>query len=194
MNGMKRIIVTGLIAVLATILGTSCSRLSSKPTKQIRITDGGPPVFTSLELQQQSSEAAESQPPGLISRASYARPLPVGHTSAVQSVKPFAEWTEQDAARDALGRIGAAAVPSLVGALRDPDPAVRRNAVEVLGRMGDDAAAAVPDLIALLDDSDPDVRKAATRTLGRIGPQAQAAVPALMQKLFESPGATGSQQ
>ena len=74
------------------------------------------------------------------------------------------------------------------------DPTVRLKAVEVLGRMGDDAAAAVPDLVKLLDDPDADVRKAAARTIGRIGPAAKAAVPALMQKLFESPGATGSQQ
>jgi HEAT repeats len=197
MNVMNRIIVTMLAtmlaAVTATMLGPGCSRLTSKPTKQVQVRDSGPPVLTSMEMPPQSSApspmAIGSQAPGMISQAAYMRPLSNG-----QSVKPFSQWTEQDAATDALGRIGAAAVPALVGALRDPDPAVRLKAVEVLGRMGDDAQAAVPDLIRLLDDPDPNVSKAATRTLGRIGPAAKAAVPALMQKLFESPGATGSRE
>jgi hypothetical protein len=189
---MKRIIVTTLAAALATMLGPGCSRLAPKPTKQVQISGGGPPVLTSLELPPQSPEAsqnpASSQKLSLISQASYARPIPND-----QSVKPFVQWTEQDAAKDALGRIGAAAVPALVNALHDPDPAVRLKAIEVLGRMGDDAAPAVPDLIGLLNDANPDVQKAATRTLGRIGPAAKAAVPALMQKLFEPPGPAGSQ-
>src|SRR5262245_26076048 len=136
MNGMKRIIATMLAAALATTLGPGCSRLTSTPKRQVQIRDGGPPVLTSLELPPQSSEASQSpagsQKPGLISQASYARPLSNG-----QSVKPFSQWTEQDAAKDALGRIGAAAVPALVGALHDPDPTVRLKAIEVLGRMGD---------------------------------------------------------
>jgi len=156
--------------------------LTSKPTKQIQVPDSGPPVLTSMELPPQSPAATASQPPATISQAAYLRPV-----SAGQSLKPFEQWTEQDAARDALGRIGTAAVPALIEALRNLDPSVRLKAVEVLGRMGDDAAAAVPDLIKLLDDPDADVRKAATRTLGRIGPAAKSAVPALMQKLFESP-------
>ena len=196
MNVMKRIIVTMLAAALATVLGSGCSRLTSKPTKQVQIRDGGPPVLTSMELPPQSSETSQgpngSQAPGLISQTSYARPLSNGHTSNGQSVKPFAQWTEQDAAKDALGRIGSAAVPALVNALHDPDPTVRLKAVEVLGRMGDDAAPAVPDLIRLLDDPNPDVQKSATRTLGRIGPAANAAVPALMQKLFASPEPAGA--
>jgi hypothetical protein len=177
------------------MLGPGCSRMTSQPTKQIQIRDGGPPVLTSLELPPPSPEVPDgSQRPGLISQASYARPLSNGQMANGQSVKPFGQWTEQDAAKDALGRIGAAAVPALVNALHDPDPTVRLKAIEVLGRMGDDAAPAVPDLIRLLDDPNPDVQKSATRTLGRIGPAAKAAVPALMQKLFASPEPAGSQQ
>ena len=200
MNVMKRIIVIALVIVAVATIGLSgCSRLTSKPTKQIQVPDSGQPVLISSELPPQSSATPQtmgtsqltgaSQAPAVISQAAYLRPVSSG-----QSIKPFEAWTEQDAARDALGRIGAAAVPALITALRDPDPAVRLKAVEVLGRMGDDAAAAVPDLIKLLDDPDPEVRKAAARTIGRIGPAAKAAVPALMQKLFESPGAVGRPQ
>ena len=64
------------------------------------------------------------------------------------------------------------------------DPTIRKQAAEVLGRMGPDAAPAVNDLVVLLDDPDLEVRKVAARTLGRIGPEAAAAVPALMQTLL----------
>jgi HEAT repeat protein len=100
------------------------------------------------------------------------------------TVKPFAEWTEQEVAADTLARIGPSAVPTLLETLRQQDPAMRLRAVEVLGRMGADAKAAVPALIPLLDDPDPRVRKATARTLGRIGPEAADAIPALMRSLL----------
>ncbi len=185
MEVMSHRILTALLAAM-TLAFAGCGQLTSKPKKQVQVPNSGPPVLTSLELPPNSSPTsqggASSQEPALISQAAYVRPVPTG-----ESIKPFDQWTEQEAARDALGRIGAAAVPPLVEALRNPDPAVRLKAIEVLGRMGDDAAPAVPDLVRLLNDPDPDVQKSATRTLGRIGPAAQAAVPALMHKLFELP-------
>lgn len=99
-------------------------------------------------------------------------------------LKPYEKWTEQEAAADALGRIGSPAIPYLQQALRSGDPAAKKQAAEVLARMGSDAKPAVDDLVALLDDPDPEVRKVAVRTLGRIGPEAAAAVPALMQSLI----------
>jgi hypothetical protein len=100
-------------------------------------------------------------------------------------VRPYEQWTEQEAAADALGRIGARAIPYLQQALRSPDPLVKKQAAEVLARMGSDAKPAVNDLIPLLDDPDPEIRKVAARTLGRIGPDAAAAVPALMRTLIQ---------
>jgi HEAT repeat protein len=104
---------------------------------------------------------------------------------AEYSLKPLSRWTEQEAAADALGRIGPAAVPELIAALRSTDAEARLQATQVLARMGSDAKEAVPDLIRLLDDPDERIRKAATRTLGRIGPDASEAVPALMKSLLE---------
>lgn len=100
-------------------------------------------------------------------------------------IKPYEQWTEQEAAADALGRIGAQAIPYLQQALRSPDSATKKQAAEVLARMGSDAKPAVNDLIVLLDDPDLEVRKVAVRTLGRIGPDAAAAIPALMRTLVE---------
>lgn len=122
-----------------------------------------------------------SASPPLIAPVSFEQPA----EGEPKGFKPLAEWTEQEAAADALGRIGAAAVPELVQALANPDPAVREKAVGVLGRMGADAAPAVPNLVKLLNDPDPVVRKAAARTLGRIGPAAKDAVPSLMRALLE---------
>lgn len=98
---------------------------------------------------------------------------------------PFEMWTEEQAATDALGRIGPPAIPALIQALRSQDPLVRRKSAEVLARMGSDAKDAVPDLIRLLDDPDPLIRKTAARTLGRIGPDSAPAIPALMRTLMQ---------
>jgi hypothetical protein len=95
------------------------------------------------------------------------------------------EPTEQEAAAAALGRIGRAAVPSLIQTLGHRDADVRRQAALVLARIGPDAADAVPELTNLLDDSEEDVRKAAARALGQIGPAASEAVPALMRQLVQ---------
>ncbi len=63
---------------------------------------------------------------------------------------------------------------SLADRLGDSRPAVRRRAMEELGKRG---AAAVPKLSATLDRSDPEARRNALWTLVRIdGPQALAAI------------------
>jgi HEAT repeat protein len=81
-------------------------------------------------------------------------------------------------AASALGHIGptaAAAVPALIGLLKDPDPApdpdMRLAAILALGRIGDAAADAAPALIGLLKSPDPDpcVRLAVILALGHIG-------------------------
>jgi HEAT repeat protein len=178
---MSRFIVFGMW-LLASVAG--CNRFST-PARQVQVPDGGPPVLTAEERAAHPEMLTAMSQPRLISPAAYLRAI-----GEPQGLKPFEQWTEQEAAKDALGRIGAAAVPPLIDALRDRDPAVRLKAIEVLGRMGEDAGAAVPELVRLLDDPDIDVRKAAARTLGRIGPAAQTAVPSLMRKLFEPPPAS----
>jgi len=100
-------------------------------------------------------------------------------------VAEFRQPTEQEVAAMALGRIGKAAVPSLVQAMRHRDAEVRKQAALVLARIGPPAEEAVPELTAALDDEDEDVRKAAARALGQIGPAAAGAVPALMRTLVQ---------
>ncbi len=167
------------VVVLLSLIG--CSGKQPAARKEIQVPDGGPPVLTSAE--RLKLEMHKPRDVGVVAQAAYEQ----SSEQSPQTIKPFEQWTDQDAAEDALGRIGAPAVPALMDALRSTNPSVRRKAVEVLGRMGEDASPAVPALTALLDDPDFGVRKAAARTLGQIGPAAKDAVPALMRALFQQP-------
>src|SRR5262245_13179691 len=184
MNGMNQLMAFAAILMTLVLAFAGCSRLTGTPTRSIEVPEGGPPVLTTAERLARETDAGRP-PAQFVSQAAYMRPI-----GQPGPLKPFEQWTEQDAATDALGRIGAAAVPALVDALRSGDPAMREKALEVLGRIGPDAEAAVPDLVQLLDDPDPAVRKSATRTLGRIGPAAEGAVPALMRSLLTPVGPT----
>jgi len=158
-----------LVLVAGSALFSGCGTRLTGPTKEIQSPEPAV-VFTSI-------------PRSGVAHASYAEPIP---STEAARVKPLQDWTEQDAAADALGRIGKPAVPALVQALRSTDADVRLQAVQVLARMGSDAHEAVPDLVALLDDPDERIRKATARTLGRIGPEASPAVPALMRSLLQA--------
>ena len=77
---------------------------------------------------------------------------------------------------EVLPRVGREAVPSLIAALGDADPAVRFWAADVLGRMGNLAMAAVPALSDATDDPDRAVRDRARSALLRVSPGAAPAV------------------
>lgn len=64
--------------------------------------------------------------------------------------------------------LDAAAVYTLIAALRDKDHAVRLGAAVALGRIGPDAKQAVPGRSALLKDENNAVRHAASRALQEI--------------------------
>lgn len=145
-------------------------------------------VLRDLEPVQQPREANRQQP-----GVSPGKPI-VGVLggSPEPIVRPLSEWSLQETAADALGRMGDAAVPLMIENLqyRDPEPErqaeVRRQAAEVLARIGPDAEPAVPALIEALQDPSPSVRKAAAHALGQIGPAAEAAVPALLRTMLDS--------
>jgi HEAT repeat protein len=84
------------------------------------------------------------------------------------------------AATQALARIGRAAVPELVGALKHPLAVVRFRAAWALGLIGPDAAQAMPALIKALGDGDRQVRQLSAYALGEMGPKAAAAVVPLV--------------
>jgi hypothetical protein len=108
----------------------------------------------------------------------------------VKPQQPFTEWSLHETAADALARIGAPAVPSLMRSLRGGETLNRVRAAEILARIGPDASPAVPLLVESLRDPDPLVRRGAARALGQIGPAAAEAVPALMELMQDT--STGS--
>jgi putative membrane-bound dehydrogenase-like protein len=97
-----------------------------------------------------------------------------------QSAAPFARWS----AIWTLDRMqnGEAGRGTIVAALGDSDPSVRRQAARQLGTR--QAAVAVEPLIKLLGDPDKSVRYHAATALGRIGDPS--AVAALLPALDES--------
>ena len=70
-------------------------------------------------------------------------------------------------------------VPTLIGALKNPDEAARRKAAEWLSRLGTRAKAAIPALLECLRDRDDLVRGQSAEALGNIGLDARAVVAAL---------------
>ncbi len=155
---------------------------SPTPTKSIEVPTAPAPQFISASGQEASGQATSGQ----ATSGQAPRPIFDYNVSPAQySLKPLENWTEQEAAAEALGRIGPAALPQLVALLQSPEAELRLIGAQVIARMGSDAKEAVPALIPLLKDPDERVRKAATRTLGRIGPDAAAAVPELMQALVD---------
>lgn len=102
-------------------------------------------------------------------------------TTAFTPFPTLREWGVRQTATDSLARIGPAAIPALIDALKDPNAEVRDRAAQALARMGPPARQAVPQLIAALQDPDWKVRRSAARALGQIGPDAEKAVPALIE-------------
>lgn len=78
------------------------------------------------------------------------------------------------------------ALPALLTALADADPAVRAWAAQDIGDIGAAAARAVPRLRAMLQSADAGSRGSACSALGEIGFQARGALPDLRHALDDS--------
>lgn len=78
-------------------------------------------------------------------------------------------WPVREAASQALRRIGAPAVPTLVDSLINSTAADRRRSAHLLGALGRAATDAVRPLTDALTDADEGVRQAAVSALGRLG-------------------------
>jgi HEAT repeat protein len=80
----------------------------------------------------------------------------------------------------ALEQLGNAAIPALTKGAEAGSP-VRRESIDVLGRLGPRAADAVPAMTAALKDDDPKTRTAAAAALWRVDRTNAAAVPILIE-------------
>jgi HEAT repeats/HEAT repeat len=74
-------------------------------------------------------------------------------------------------------------LPVLREILNDQDAAVRCQAVQAIGGLGEAGAVSVPDLIRAIADNDADVRMEAANALNWMGPDKDQAIPALIAAL-----------
>lgn len=100
-----------------------------------------------------------------------------GPTFELTVERPYVSWTLPQTAADSLAKLGPAAVPVLTPQLHSRDLAQRRQAAEILARVGPDAARAndmnaVTAIVARVEDVSEDlvVRKGCARALGQIAP------------------------
>lgn len=84
---------------------------------------------------------------------------------------------------DALESMGESAVPALIQALKDSDPAVRSGSASALGHIRPTTSAMIAALIEALRDDSEGVCHSAGYALGAIGPEARAAIPSLIRAL-----------
>lgn len=77
------------------------------------------------------------------------------------------------------------ALPALITALQDTEPAVRGWSAQAIGEIGPEAESAVTQLITLLSDPDEGSRNSACIALRGIGPAAKTALPALRNSLSD---------
>src|SRR5262249_27606410 len=90
-----------------------------------------------------------------------------------------------------LIRLRKLAAPALGELLKDPDAAVRQQALEVGKKLGPDARVIVPALVAALRDADKGVRDGSGWALAEIDPELKEALPALQRALAGPPPAKG---
>jgi HEAT repeat protein len=80
---------------------------------------------------------------------------------------PSLEWRSPHVGVTALQSPDNTVIDGLIGALKDKDAGVRREAASALGQLGN--ARAVPALIETMKDTEPDVRRRAANALGELG-------------------------
>ena len=131
----------------------------------------GPPNVDKLK--------ANRDVPGLIKALGYQKDAAIrkgaaealGRLGDPRAVRPLVvalgDAPVRPTAVEALVAIGSVAGESLVAALGNQDPKVRKAAVMALGRIGD--ARAVEAVVAALEDQDGEVQWAAIESLGQLG-------------------------
>ncbi|MGI9501769.1 MAG: HEAT repeat domain-containing protein [Geminicoccaceae bacterium] len=86
---------------------------------------------------------------------------------------------QPDIVRD-IEAMGGAAVPTLIDVMNSGDARQRHQAIEIIGRIGQEAQAATPNLIESLTDVEAQIRRNAAWALGRVGEEAGDAMPTLL--------------
>ncbi|HEY9507098.1 MAG TPA: HEAT repeat domain-containing protein [Gemmatimonadales bacterium] len=126
-----------------------------------------------LTLALATSRASAQEAAGSKEPVSRGRPL----SEWIADLKAAAPATRNGAAYEiaGLGPAAKPAVPALIAALDDPDPAVRFPVTVALGEIGPDAADAVPRLKQMMaEEFNDEIAAAARRAIRHIQPSALA--------------------
>ncbi|HZV08083.1 MAG TPA: M56 family metallopeptidase [Gemmataceae bacterium] len=86
-------------------------------------------------------------------------------------------------AYEAIGKIGAVAVPTLTKAVKDKNRNVRRFAVKALGSLGTDARSAMPEILQAMKGDDSQLQRVAIAAVRSIDWHAEGVVTALVETL-----------
>jgi HEAT repeat protein len=135
-----------------------------------------------VELEEPETPREAKKPPKRPIQVEDEEPADAGLGKFIDALgNPKAET--RDAALEALGKMGARAVPALEKAIASADDGVRKNALACLCKMGKEGRAAAPTCIAALKDPSAEVRRNAAYALGRMAADSREAIAALTAAL-----------
>ncbi|MGI9500585.1 MAG: HEAT repeat domain-containing protein [Geminicoccaceae bacterium] len=120
----------------------------------------------------------------LVSSSSLAESPSDEASRLIETLRSSDALVQPEIVRD-IEAMGEAVVPSLVDAMNAGDTLLRYQAIEILGRIGEDANAATPQLIDALDDPESQIRRNAAWALGRVGDEASDAMPTLLDTALD---------
>lgn len=89
----------------------------------------------------------------------------------------------REAAAQAIGQMGAHAIPHLIDMLQHEDKYVRRNAVWALSKIGPQSRSALPALCRTLKDADPRTATGAAQAIGSMGESGADGISALAEAM-----------
>ena len=115
---------------------------------------------------------------------------PAEDVPPTKTISPTAPTPGQNTARPmptGNASPGSLDVTTVLAALTDIDPQIRRRAAYDVARIGSRSKEAIPALIVMLRDKDVTLQVAAASALGGLGPNAKDAVPALTEALSGDP-------
>lgn len=121
-------------------------------------------VTLRVALRDQSTEVKRAAAVALTSMS----PFPTVAYSPLIKALADPDETLRQYIRSSLIDHGSLAVTSLVYALQDPEPKVRKECAEILGEIGAEAKSAIPKLEALLEDEDETVRFVALQSINQL--------------------------
>ena len=100
-----------------------------------------------------------------------------------EEVKDLSKYARESALDDIGKAKVKEALPSLIKALSDKEPDVRKSAADAIMRIGPYAKDAIPALIKALTDKESEIRRTAADALFTMREEARAAIPSLISLL-----------